>query len=246
MEATTQWKAPFIHSRRVKRESRSRSRRGRKGEATKRRGRGRKPETGEEEGEEEAAKKVEEEEEVQVDEGPQVEMIQVENNKYKPMGKITTEGEGSEGKRNLRQAQDLKHFESGASSSKKRYLCRAHDFNWPDTQKSRIDCFVFLPGSRSSKQLFRGSHRSDRDLLYERMAMRSSVFPTRKKEFTHAAGGGIYEQMLSRQFKDDGGDQGLFMSRHGRGQMSVLGRRTLYARKFEAMRTLVAEGDKIN
>ena len=32
--------------------------------------------------------------------------------------------------------------------------------------------------------------------MYERMAMRSRVFPTRKKEFDHEAGGGIYEKML--------------------------------------------------
>ena len=43
---------------------------------------------------------------------------------------------------------------------------------------------------------FEGSHRDGKDLVYERMAMRSRVFPTRKKEFDHEAGGGIYEKML--------------------------------------------------
>ena len=60
---------------------------------------------------------------------------------------------------------------------------------------------IFFTGNFQFKQVqyscdLDESYREGKDLIYERMAMRSEVFPSRNKDISKPIGGGIYEKML--------------------------------------------------
>ena len=71
--------------------------------------------------------------------------------------------------------------------------------------------------------------KSGRDLVYEAMSMRSGIYPTRKKEYTHPVGGGIYEQMLLQERLGGGGGPASSALLLGREELAgQLGKDTLF------------------